>query len=616
MPTPTKRESKPPPNWRLEAIAATERPRSLALAPDGRTLVFIQDRDTSDLWKLVLGELTASASRPGATRCRTGRTRRPRSRRTGRTVAYADQGAIWLVTLEGGPPTEAARGREPGLAGREDASRLRRARRHLPPRRRGRGRPVAPPARAGARRPRPAGRGVGRRSLSGRVLGRIHLPACRRPQPQRDPGRLARERRGTGAERRREHPRPRSDDGLPTGRSSRTRRRAPAGTSSTSSAPTAPAARRLTHDDADFFEQRWHPEGDRLVATRGRHGRYDLVLVDASSGDVTRARARRRLGGAALERRRVDPRDVRGPGDAARAPARHGGVGAHDAARACAARRAHRAARRPGGDRLPVVRRRRGPRVSLPAFERLGGEAGARGRVSARRPDLRVRRRMGRARPVLRGQGLRLARTELPRLDRLRPRLRAAAARPGRRGRHEGLPGRGRLPAHARLGGRDRLAIFGASWGSFISLLAATDDPEHRFRCAVCKYGDSNFLTSWSQGDRGGVHEAQENLAGSPAASREAYERASAVHRLEQVAVPILVAHGEKDERVHPKQSEELVAGLRAARQDVRVRDVPDRGSRAPARRPADRLLPPPRAVPRLVPDVSAVDNRRATQLR
>ena len=33
VPTPTRRESAPPPHWRLEAIAATERPRSLALAP-------------------------------------------------------------------------------------------------------------------------------------------------------------------------------------------------------------------------------------------------------------------------------------------------------------------------------------------------------------------------------------------------------------------------------------------------------------------------------------------------------------------------------------------------------------------------------------------------------
>jgi len=104
VPTPTKRESKPPPHWRLEAIAATERPRSLALAPDGRTLAFIQDRDTSDLWRLTLGG--------GApVRLTTGRDPMPYWEDTtptvspdGSTVAYADQGAIWLVPLEGGPP--------------------------------------------------------------------------------------------------------------------------------------------------------------------------------------------------------------------------------------------------------------------------------------------------------------------------------------------------------------------------------------------------------------------------------------------------------------------------------------------------------------------------------
>jgi dipeptidyl aminopeptidase/acylaminoacyl peptidase len=59
------------------------------------------------------------------------------------------------------------------------------------------------------------------------------------------------------------------------------------------------------------------------------------------------------------------------------------------------------------------------------------------------------------------------------------------------------------------------------------------------------------------------VLEALENLAGGPGESRAAYEAGSAVRRLENVDVPILVAHGEKDERVHPKQSEELVAELR-----------------------------------------------------
>jgi dipeptidyl aminopeptidase/acylaminoacyl peptidase len=35
------------------------------------------------------------------------------------------------------------------------------------------------------------------------------------------------------------------------------------------------------------------------------------------------------------------------------------------------------------------------------------------------------------------------------------------------------------------------------------------------------------------------------------------------VHRLANVRVPILIGHGERDERVSPRQSEELVAELR-----------------------------------------------------
>ena len=38
--------------------------------------------------------------------------------------------------------------------------------------------------------------------------------------------------------------------------------------------------RQLTSAHADFLEARWHPDGTRLVATRGRAGRFDLVTVD------------------------------------------------------------------------------------------------------------------------------------------------------------------------------------------------------------------------------------------------------------------------------------------------------------------------------------------------
>jgi dipeptidyl aminopeptidase/acylaminoacyl peptidase len=108
----------------------------------------------------------------------------------------------------------------------------------------------------------------------------------------------------------------------------------------------------------------------------------------------------------------------------------------------------------------------------------------------------------------------------------------------------------------------DRLAIFGASYGSYMALLAVTDDPEHRFRCAVPKYGDCDIVTSWAQGDRAGVQDL-ERMMGTPATAREAYRAGSAFHRLENVRVPLLIAHGELDERVSPKQSEQLVTELR-----------------------------------------------------
>src|SRR6266536_4945460 len=53
VPAQPRRDLRPPAHWRLEAIAATPRPRSLALGADRRYAVFIEDGgDTSDLWLL------------------------------------------------------------------------------------------------------------------------------------------------------------------------------------------------------------------------------------------------------------------------------------------------------------------------------------------------------------------------------------------------------------------------------------------------------------------------------------------------------------------------------------------------------------------------------------
>lgn len=105
-----------------------------------------------------------------------------------------------------------------------------------------------------------------------------------------------------------------------------------------------------------------------------------------------------------------------------------------------------------------------------------------------------------------------------------------------------------------------RIAVFGASYGSYLAL-ASLVHPDNPFACGVAKYGDCNILTSWAQGDRVGGDDL-ERMMGHPSENREAYRRGSPVHDIERIDKPILVAHGEQDARVSPRQSEELVAAL------------------------------------------------------
>jgi dipeptidyl aminopeptidase/acylaminoacyl peptidase len=106
----------------------------------------------------------------------------------------------------------------------------------------------------------------------------------------------------------------------------------------------------------------------------------------------------------------------------------------------------------------------------------------------------------------------------------------------------------------------DRIAIFGASYGAYLTL-AALVHPENPFVCGVAKYGDFNMLTSWEQTDRVG-HDEFLRLYGHPDANPEAYRVGSPIHGVPNLTVPLLVAQGEKDPRVHPKQAEELVEAL------------------------------------------------------
>jgi dipeptidyl aminopeptidase/acylaminoacyl peptidase len=561
VPTPTRRGSVEPAHWRLEAIAATERARDVSVSPDGSTLVFIQDRDTSDVWALDVGDRVPRRLTSGRDPMPYWEDTAPALSPDGTTVAYADQGGVWLVPLEGGPPRRLLEAGSPVWLGgerlvvsveRDDTSRLAVVSVDDPwPRRLAvehgeldsHGEEWQPTV-------SPDGRTVAYTFSPHADLNRTEIRVV-----DVESGRVS---ALSGTTSTHENAPRWSPDGSRIAYASELSGWYELHLVDVESGET----RQLTDAKADFTAHRWHPDGERLAAIRGRRGHFDLVLVDASSGEVTDFA----VGGTWGE-----PHWLRGDGlvatyeDQATAP------------------------------QLRVVQPGSGPNVVLaPTPIPIRAAPHVRPEEVTYESD-GVEIHAFLFRPPIASSDHPVPAVVYPHggpvswygdewdghaqyfVDKgyawLAPNYRGSTGygreferllheHVGEADKRDCLAAADYLRTLDWVHG-DRLAVFGASWGSYLALLCVTDDPEYRFRCAVCKYGDCNLLTSWSQGDRGGVLEAQENLMGSPRENLEAYVSASPVHRLENVRVPILVAHGERDERVHPKQSEELVAELR-----------------------------------------------------
>jgi dipeptidyl aminopeptidase/acylaminoacyl peptidase len=545
----------------LDAIAATERARSLALAPDRRTVVFIQDRDTSDLWTLSLDDRVSR-------RLTTGRDPMPYWEDTvpaiapdGSLVAYADQSSLWLVPLAGGPPRKLVDAGNPVWLDertlvvsveRDDTSRLALVAIDDPW-----------PRRLASEHGDLDPRGEEWQAVVSPDRTRVAYTFSPRSDLNRTEIRVADVETG----------RVRALTGSPTVHE-RTPQWSPDGEviAYASELPgwyelhlvsvDGGGSRQLTSKSADFSDHRWHPDGDRLVAVRGRRGRHDLVLVAAASGKVEELAPGGTWGEPnwtadgsivatyedqttapelRLVRTRTEPESMHAPAPLSIRVAPH--VRPDEVTYLSEGVEIHAFLFRP-------------PAASAvsPAAAIVyphGGPVSAYGDEWDGHAQYFVDKGYAWLAPNYRGS------TGYGReFERL------LHGHVGFADKADCLAAADYLRTLDWIDG-ERLAVFGASWGSFLALLCVTDDPEHRFRCAVCKYGDCDLLTSWSQGDRGGVLEAQENLMGPPHEALDAYVAASAVHRLENVRVPVLVAHGERDERVHRKQSEELVAELK-----------------------------------------------------
>lgn len=109
---------------------------------------------------------------------------------------------------------------------------------------------------------------------------------------------------------------------------------------------------------------------------------------------------------------------------------------------------------------------------------------------------------------------------------------------------------------------RGRIAIWGQSYGGYLTNLAMAKDPRYRFRCGVSLFGDSNLLTSWARGDHSGRQDVEWQM-GAPQLNRTRYETGSPIHYAANIKAPMLILHGERDARVHVDESHQLVAELK-----------------------------------------------------
>ena len=423
----------------------------------------------------------------------------PRLSPDGSQVAYADEGHVWLVADRRRPAAQAARGRRPGVARRRDAARLASS---AATRRGSRSSTSPTRGRAGWRRRTATSTSTatsGRRRLARPHRGRLRLHAARRPQPL---ARSASPTLATGAVRALTGT-PRMQDRAPAwspdgatlayvsersgawalhvvGRDGERRAAAHAAT-----APTTASRPGI-------------PDGDRIA----RHARRPQPLRPRASstpatGAVDRARARRRLGRARSgprRRRCVATYEDHATPPELRARRR---AGARRATLLAPAPLAVRSAPHvsPEDVTFTLARRARDPRLPVPPARRVAptGPAPAIVYPHGGPTDAYGDDWDGHAQYFV-DKGYAWLARQLPRLDRLRPRVRAR--QPRRLGRRRTRRTASPPPTTcARSTGSTATgsAIFGASYGSYMALLSVTDDPEHRFRCAVAKYGDCDI---------------------------------------------------------------------------------------------------------------------------
>jgi len=125
----------------------------------------------------------------------------------------------------------------------------------------------------------------------------------------------------------------------------------------------------------------------------------------------------------------------------------------------------------------------------------------------------------------------------------------------------------------------ERIAIYGASYGGYASLVGATFTPDV-FCCAVEAMGPANLMTwiqsvppYWST-----MRQIMYDRIGNPETEEEFLLERSPIFKVDQIRIPMLIAQGANDVRVPMAESEQIVEALKEKGIEHEYMLFPDEG--------------------------------------
>jgi len=121
------------------------------------------------------------------------------------------------------------------------------------------------------------------------------------------------------------------------------------------------------------------------------------------------------------------------------------------------------------------------------------------------------------------------------------------------------------------------IAAYGRSYGGFMAVAAVIADP-HTFGASVEIVGIVNFETFLAQ--TGAYRRALREVEYGPLSDPQFLRSVSPIHRIDEIHVPMLIAHGLNDPRVPVGEAMQLAVGLQKRGADPELVFFPDEGHR------------------------------------